>query len=265
MPSPGVSVIMPVYNTSKYLGDAIQSILQQTFTNFEFIIINDGSSDDSERIILSFNDPRIRYLKNDENKGLVYTLNRGIDHAKAEWIARMDGDDLSRPDRFEKQWSYLREHPSVEILATTVTLINEDGKPAGKWNDDASAISALEIAKKLPQNNCIGHPTVFIRTSLLKKYRYNAEQSLSEDYDLWLRLAADGVLIHKLDQPLVEHRILTSSFTRSQKLNVFQKLAKVKYEFATKAISQGKRNAFVYKTLLFSRLDAIRGWLKKDR
>ena len=262
MPSPWVSVIMPVYNTSKYLGDAIQSILQQSFTNFEFIIIDDASTDDSENIIHSFNDPRIRFFKNQENKGLVYTLNKGLDLAEAEWIARMDGDDLSMPDRFEKQWSYLNEHPSVEILATTVTLINEDGKATGKWNDDISAISTSEIAGRLPLNNCIAHPTVFIKTSLLKKYRYNPDQAMSEDYDLWLRMVADGVEIHKLNEPLVEHRILKSSFTRSSKLNVFKKLAKVKYGFAMNAMRQGKGNAFVYKTLLYSRLDALKGWLK---
>ena len=265
MPSPWVSVIMPVYNTSKYLGDAIQSILQQSFRNFEFIIINDGSTDDSENVVLSFNDPRIRYFKNEENKGLVHTLNKGLDLAEAEWIARMDGDDISSPDRFEKQWSFLNEHPTVEMLATTVTLINEDGKVTGQWKDDISAISTSEITERLPLNNCIAHPTIFIKTSLLKKFRYNPDQSMSEDYDLWLRMAADGVQIHKLNEPLVKHRILSSSFTRSGKLNVFQKLAKVKYEFATNAMKQGKGNAFVYKTLLYSRIDALRGWLKQDR
>ena len=95
-----ISVLMPVYNVEKYLQEAIESILNQTYSNFEFLIINDGSSDKSGEIINSYNDSRIVYLQNNKNKGLVYTLNYGISLAKGEYIARMDGDDISLPDRF---------------------------------------------------------------------------------------------------------------------------------------------------------------------
>jgi len=101
---PLISVIMPVFNGEKYLSLAIESILEQTFTDFEFIIINDGSTDDSEKIILSYQDRRIRYIKNKENLNIGRTLNKGIDLAKGKYIARMDCDDISLPNRFERHF-----------------------------------------------------------------------------------------------------------------------------------------------------------------
>ncbi len=99
MSSPAVSIVIPIYNAAPFLADAIQSILNQTFKDFECIIINDGSTDDSDRILRGFMDKRIRYLQNDGNRGIVYTLNRGIDEAVGTYIARMDGDDISVNDR----------------------------------------------------------------------------------------------------------------------------------------------------------------------
>ena len=265
MPSPKVSIIMPVYNTSAYLREAIQSILSQTFIDFEYIIINDGSTDQSEHIILSFTDPRIRYFKNEKNEGLVYTLNRGIDLATSPWIARMDGDDISLPARLEKQWNYLESHGDAEVLATTVILINENGEITGSWKDDIAAITPKEIRAYLPRNNCIAHPSVMIKAALLKKYHYSSLQSQAEDYDLWLRLMCDGINIHKLNEPLVKHRILSTSFTRRQQKNVFQKLAITKYRFSISAFRNGKFNAFVLNTFLNSGMDAMKGWIKNIR
>ena len=99
---PAVSVILPAYNCEKYIAKAIDSVLHQTFTDFELIIINDGSTDQTEKIVKSFSDPRILYQLNNTNKGLVFTLNKGIDIAKGRYIARMDGDDIAHRERFEK-------------------------------------------------------------------------------------------------------------------------------------------------------------------
>ena len=262
MSSPKISVIMPVYNASPYLREAIQSILSQTFTDFECIIINDGSTDQSENIILSFSDNRIRYAKNQSNSGLVFTLNKGIDMATGEWIARMDGDDISLPDRFEKQFHYLNQNPEMEVLATRVKLIDENGFAIGSWKDDERAITPEQIRLYLPKNNCIAHPTIMMKTSLLKKYRYNSRQSQAEDYDLWLRLSSDQVSIHKLDEALVKHRILPSSFTRKNRQNIYYKLALTKYRFGVDALKKGKLNAFVIRSVLHSFLDFIKGSIK---
>ena len=111
MKNPLVSILMPVYNSEKYLREAIKSILNQTFTNFELIIINDGSTDNSLKIIKSFKDNRIKIIKNKGNLGLIKTLNKGIDLAQGKYIARMDADDIAMPKRLEKQIAFFNENP----------------------------------------------------------------------------------------------------------------------------------------------------------
>src|SRR5688500_8514963 len=108
---PLVSVLMPVYNAEAYVSEAIQSILQQTYKNFEFLIINDGSTDNSEKLINTFSDSRIRYIRNSENIKLVATLNKGIDLSVGKYLVRMDADDISLPERLQKQVDFMETHP----------------------------------------------------------------------------------------------------------------------------------------------------------
>ena len=185
---PTVSVVLPAYNCEKYIAKAIESVLHQTFTDFEFIIFNDGSTDRTEEIIKSFSDPRILYQVNNTNRGLVFTLNKGIDIAKGSYIARMDGDDIALPERFEKQINYLDKKNNVDLLATVVSLIDENDSLCGTWSNDKKNISEKDIRNQLPKDNCIAHPTVMGKTEIFKKYKYNHSQSQSEDYDLWLRM-----------------------------------------------------------------------------
>ena len=118
MQKPLVTVLMPVYNGEKYLREAMDSILKQTLTNFEFLIIDDGSKDSSVKIINSYNDPRIKLVKNEINLGISKTLNRGIELASAELIARMDADDISYPSRLQKQYDYFTNNPECALLST---------------------------------------------------------------------------------------------------------------------------------------------------
>src|SRR5688500_300589 len=131
--SPKISVILPVYNGQLFLKAAIESILNQSYGNFELLIINDGSVDDTEKIIFGFNDLRIRYIRNERNLGLIATLNKGLDLAKGEYIARMDNDDISLPARLEKQLAYLEENKHVSVLATKLVIINEKGFEVDHW------------------------------------------------------------------------------------------------------------------------------------
>ncbi|HSF45703.1 MAG TPA: glycosyltransferase [Chitinophagaceae bacterium] len=262
MSMPRVSVIMPVYNTAQYLGEAISSVLSQSFSDFEFIIIDDGSTDHSGEVISAFHDMRIRYLKNEQNMGLVYTLNRGVDEARGQWIARMDGDDISLPNRFAEQILYLSAHPEVDVLACRVELIDEKGDSTGEWLHDAAAVSAQEIIDHLPVNNCIAHPTVMIAADVLKQFRYLPEQAQAEDYDLWLRLAASGKIIHKLDQVMLKHRVIKSSFTRSRQQNVFAKLAETKFRFVAYAKKNGIKGPLVRKTYINACMDRVLSWFK---
>ena len=118
-----VSVIMPVYNGALYLREAIDSILSQTHTNLELIIINDGSNDNSEEIILSYEDNRIRYIINEKNSGICVTLNKGLDIAKGKYIARMDCDDISCPERLQMQIEYMEQNPSIGVLGSDIIVL----------------------------------------------------------------------------------------------------------------------------------------------
>ena len=119
MSNPHVSVVMAVYNAQKYVSDAIESILCQTYNDFEFIIIEDGSSDESLKIIQSYSDPRIKVIRNKENLKLIKSLNLGLQKACGRYIVRMDADDVSRPDRIEKQVNYMESHPDCVLCGTS--------------------------------------------------------------------------------------------------------------------------------------------------
>lgn len=204
-----VSVILPVFNGEKFLRDAIDSILAQTYTNFELIIINDFSTDHTESIILSYNDDRILYIKNEQNLGVANTLNKGIDLAKGQFIARMDADDISKPDRIEKQMAYLDSHPEVAVIDCIMEYIDENGQLLNRYNN---AITTPEdIKARLSSTNCIGHPSILVRRAIFDTYRYR--RIYYEDYDLWLRVVNDGHIIHKLNEPLLLYRLHGSSIT----------------------------------------------------
>ena len=207
MENPIISVLMPVYNSELYLKEAIDSILNQTFPDFEIIIIDDGSTDSTAEIIEKITDPRIVLLKNKNNLGLVASLNRGIDIVRGAFIARMDGDDVSVLNRLETQLLYLLQHKDVAVVASRVQLINSEGVPGKDWETDVKTISQEEIEATMPATNCIAHPSVLIRAEVLKKYKYAEHQNHAEDWDLWLRLLTDKHRIHKIDIPLLNYRI----------------------------------------------------------
>lgn len=186
MKTPKFSVLMPVYNAELYLRQAIESVLQQTFTDFELIIINDGSKDSSKAIILSYKDDRIQYIENENNIGLIATLNKGIALCSGTYILRMDADDVCYPNRFEKQADFLKNHPKAGVCGSWVKLIDKDGNITGDIiNQTKSELIKIHLLFSVP----LIHPSTCIETSLLKKNLY--ENILAaEDYDLWCRLAS---------------------------------------------------------------------------
>ncbi len=204
-----ISVILPVYNCEKYIVSAINSILIQTYTNFELIIIDDGSTDSTSSLINSLTDYRIKYYKNEVNSGLAFTLNRGISISKGEFIARMDGDDIAHNERFSKQISFLLNNTGVDMIDCLMEYIDEDGKSLNKLN--SNVVSSKDIKNILPKENCLGHSSILIRAEILRKYRYN--NIGNEDYELWLRLVADGIVISKINEVLLFYRIHNNSYT----------------------------------------------------
>ncbi|MDQ3047217.1 MAG: glycosyltransferase [Bacteroidota bacterium] len=207
--SPSVSVLMPVYNGEQFLREAIDSILGQTWKNFEFIIINDGSTDGSEEIILSYKDNRIVYLKNEINLGLIATLNKGLSIAKGKYIARMDADDVSLPERFAEQFKYMEIHTEVGVSSTYYHYIeNGSIKKSNFW------YGSEEVNTLLLFNSCLCHPAVFIRRSLLEEnnIRYESDFRHAEDYRLWAvlsRVARFGII----DKTLFYYRLHPSQVT----------------------------------------------------
>ena len=205
--NPAISVVMSAYNASKFLKEAVESILNQTFQNFEFIMINDGSSDNTLEILQHYAqiDSRCIVLSWD-NKGIIESVNHGIKLAKADIICRMDADDISLPNRFEKQIEYLNSHSECVALGTNALLIDPEGMPINTWiyEQDHDEIDAANLKGTYGSRFC--NPSVAIRKeSILSIGGYRTGYEWAEDYDLFLRLAEIGKLAN-VPEALVKYR-----------------------------------------------------------
>lgn len=182
---PIVTVLMPVYNGERYLDEAIKSILTQTFTDFEFLIIDDNSTDRTHDIIKSYSDSRIRLTKNDQKIGLVESLNKGILLANGEYVARMDADDISTQNRLEKQVKFLDNHPEVGICGSWIKTYGEGINRVIRY-----PITDGGIRCKLFFFNPFAHPSVIMRKNVLLELFeiYCNDQCYGEDYEMWTRL-----------------------------------------------------------------------------
>ncbi len=193
---PGISVIMAVHNGERYLGRAMESVLGQTFGDFEFIIVDDGSTDGSSAIIRSYADPRIRSVSNGRNIGLTRSLNVALGLASGHYIARQDADDVSLPARFAKQVTYLERHPEVGLLGTGVCIIDEDGRVLRRETPSPYP------ERKLRMHNQFVHGSVMLRKSVLDQVGpYHELFRYSQDYELWLRIAG-RYTVANLTEPL---------------------------------------------------------------
>jgi len=194
---------MPTYNDGQYLRQAIDSILGQTFTDFEFIIVNDGSIDDTEEIISSYSDPRIKHLKNRQNTGNTNARNRGMEAAVGKYIAIMDSDDVSVLNRFEVQFNYLEKHPEIGILGGSKIFFDEREWYKRYYPKDTEYIKSFLLFK-----NAVGQPTVMPRREIINKFNlyYNPDYENAEDFDLWYRAALAGVKIANLDEVVLYYR-----------------------------------------------------------
>lgn len=233
MTTPLVTVLMPVYNAERFLKQAIESVLSQTFTNFEFLIINDGSTDQSVNIIQSFSDNRIVLIHNEKNCGVIDTLNKGIMLAKGKYIARMDADDIAIPTRFEKQIVYLEQYSKIDVLATHIFQINAEEEKLGTWDKDIQNNVPEDIYRTMAKTCCIAHPTVMMRTAVVRDYMYNKKQKGSEDWDLWMRMLSDGKRIDKVPEFLLRYRMHAASVTaiHNREVRLEKKINKVRITF----------------------------------
>jgi glycosyltransferase involved in cell wall biosynthesis len=202
---PLVSVLMSVHNDLQYLRESVDSILNQTFSDFEFILIDDGSTDGSGDFLKSLQDPRVKLLVNHSNIGLTASLNFGLDLARGKYLARMDADDISEPQRLERQVNFLESHSQIGIVGCSRHLIDEDGKTvaiAPAIEDD------LSIRWKCLMGNPFAHPTVMIRRQVLldNALRYDPSFRTAQDYELWTRLLPCTQAAN-IAEPLLRYRL----------------------------------------------------------
>ncbi|KAA3436791.1 glycosyltransferase family 2 protein [Rufibacter hautae] len=216
---PALTVLMPVYNSERFLAEAIESILHQTFGDFEFLIIDDGSTDKSQEIIHSYNDPRIRFLQNERNLGISPTLNKGIELASTELIARMDADDICHPTRLEKQYAYMQANPDCAMVSSLVRVVSENGNFVRQDQFDSRY-----FYYNLNFVCWIYHPTVLYRKPAVQEVgMYTA--AYSEDFELFWQLARKHK-IYNLPEALLDYRITDQS--------LHQVLKKQEYDQAQK-------------------------------
>jgi hypothetical protein len=210
---PLISVIMPVYNGEKYLTEAVESILGQTFADFELIVIDDGSTDGSAAILESFrqNDDRVIIRQHSQNQGITVALNTGLALARGKYIARMDADDNSLSTRFEKQVAFLEKHREIDIIGSAVQMVDERGHNIGVLS---APLDDLAIRWKGLFSASFLHPTAMLRHSVLIEHniRYRASRNQPEDFDFFTQLLehARGA---NLPEPLLLYRVHSNSIT----------------------------------------------------
>jgi glycosyltransferase involved in cell wall biosynthesis len=202
MTNPLISIILPCYNSEKFVSEAVESILTQTFTDFELIVINDGSTDDSLKAIRQFKDERIKLISH-ENKGLVASLNEGIAMANATLIARQDADDISEPTRLEKQYDRFLKDRRLVILGTSIKTINMSGKVQ---NTHTLIAGQSAVKPELLIRSPFAHGSVMFRRDIFKKAGgYTKVEWPAEDYGAWIRIAKYGTM-DNLIEPLYRYR-----------------------------------------------------------
>lgn len=214
-PTPLLSIIMPVYNGAAFIGQSVESLLAQTFTNFELLVVDDGSTDESIPIVEAFNDIRIRVIRNDKNRGIVFSRNRGLGEAKGRYIAPFDADDLAHPHKFEKQIRFLEHHPDYGMVGSWARHIDAAGQPMkSRWKLSArpEEIPALMLFRAY-----FIQSSVVFRREAIPDGGYTEGFEIGEDYKMYFEVAQK----HKtwnLPEYLISYRIHGKSILRSRPL-----------------------------------------------
>jgi len=209
---PAVSVVLPVYNCPRYVGQAIDCVLAQTFTDFELIVIDDGSTDETPSVLKRYTDPRVRHMAQ-ANRGLAGTLNRGIDLARGRYVARQDQDDVSFPERFAKQVAFLDAHPACAMVGTWAEIWQDDEK-TGRVHGHPSDNATLKF--ELLLNNPFVHSSMMLRKEALEHvggYCTDRDRQPPEDFELWSRIARDNEIAN-IPELLHAYREIPGSMSR---------------------------------------------------
>lgn len=209
---PLISVLMPVHNGACHLRESVESILSQTYGDFEFLIVDDASTDRTANILASYKDPRIRTVRNPANLGVAKSLNAGVAIATGEYLARQDADDISRPDRLFKQLDLFQRRPDVVLAGSRGLMVTPEGRPSAPLDYPTDELS---VPWRLLFRNCIAHSSVMIRMGTLIEeggYSEDPRFSVTEDYELWSRMMLRGAVVNH-PSSLLRYRVNPTSIS----------------------------------------------------
>jgi glycosyltransferase involved in cell wall biosynthesis len=255
---PKVTVLMPVYNGARYLKEAMDSILSQTFKDFEFLIMNDGSTDDSLEIINNYSDARI-VVASQDNQGLSATLNRGLALAQGEYVVRMDADDISSPERLAVQIAFMDSHVEVDICGSWVNFFNQTEKKIGTY-----PVKHEEIRIELMFGSPLAHPSVILRTSFIKDKKLDYWLKKSEDYELWVRADKFGAIFANIPKFLLKYRLGDGISATTQKQDYRQQALEImKAQLSRLGVSATAEELDDHRLILYPEFSSSVDYLKR--
>lgn len=238
MNTPIISIVMPVYNGDKYIRECIDSILSQTYIDFELIIINDGSTDTTQKIIESYKDERILLINNHHD--FIDSLNIGISKAQGQYIARMDADDIMFPHRLQKHVKFMKEHQEIDVCGGAMKLFGAVD------NESHPSTDPLLLKLNFLHANQISHPTVMMKTCLRELFpkkdnifqMYQKGYDCAEDYKLWIDLIQKGCNITNISEILIKYRISESQVTRKNQSTMINSSLRIQAEYIENIMDQ---------------------------
>jgi len=223
MQLPVLTVVMPVHNGARWLGETLVSIYNQSFRDFELILVDDASTDALLGVLNAFPDPRLTVVRLEKNGGVAEARNKGVAQANSQYIAFCDADDVCQPERFEKQITFLQQHPRVGVCGTAFTCFEtEDGETVRNPSSDG------EIRRSLMRGNCFGTSTMMGRAELFKKHVFDQSMTPTEDYDLWTRLSCEGVQMANLPESLLRYRVHAQQASQQKSVRLDQLARKIR-------------------------------------
>jgi glycosyltransferase involved in cell wall biosynthesis len=247
MRRPLVSVFIPVYNREKYILESVSSILNQSFTDFELIVVDDGSTDRTRDILASIKDERLKVYFNDTNMGIPYTRNRGIELASGEYFALLDSDDVATLDRLEKQVDFLNKHPDCAVVGGYIAIINQYSKATRKIKFRHTVPDYIHSSMlfQCPLHNT----TIMGRTTLFKKFQYQTDFKMGQDHDLFMRMYLSGHKLYNINRILGflrEHNERTTSKKLDVSISRRKEIVKRQLEILNVNFTETDLNNHIY-------------------
>lgn len=238
MNRPLISVVVPIHNGAKWLGQTLDSLFSQTYPYFEIILVDDASTDKLREVLSSFHDNRLRIVHLNKNGGVSAARNQAIRLAKGDFIAFCDADDLCQPQRFERQLAFLQQHHEIGMCGSAFTCFDTQDRETVE-----NPASDEEIRLALMQGNCFGLSTIMARAAVLKTTQFDVTLAVAEDYDLWTRLAASGVRFANLPDVLIRYRWHSQQASRHKSERLDQVSRKIRSVYCAAVLGDPQLSA----------------------